>query len=362
MDLIDRIKEISNRIPKQIDHIQTEEGTKNAFIMPFIKCIGYDIFNPFEVIPEFTADVGTKKGEKVDYAIKKDDEIIILIECKWCGADLHKDHASQLYRYFSATEARFAILTNGINYEFYSDIDEPNKMDSKPFFEFNILEFDEHHIDELKKFTKQTFSLDDILTTASTLKYAGAIKKILEDELKNPSEPFVRFFASQIYDGRLTQQVIEQFTQIVKEARSQFVNERINERLKSALSANDIEESDVTSTEDEKDDSESISEENDGIITTQEEIDGYNIVKAILRKNVDASRVTMRDKKSYCGILLDDNNRKPICRLRFNYSQKYIGVFSGKKEERIKIDSIDDIFNFEEQIKKTVTEYEAEQA
>ncbi len=239
MDLIDKIKEISSRIPKQIDHIKTEEATKNAFIMPFISALGYDVFNPFEVIPEFTADIGAKKGEKVDYAIKKDDGIIILIECKWSGADLHKDYASQLYRYFSATEARFAILTNGISYEFYSDIDELNKMDSKPFFIFNILDFEDHHINELKKFTKQTFSLEDILTTASTLKYAGAIKKILEEELKNPSESFVRFFASQVYDKRLTQPVIEQFTKIARESRSQFINDRINERLKSALSANE---------------------------------------------------------------------------------------------------------------------------
>lgn len=216
MDLIDRIKDLASRIPNQMDHIQTEEATKNAFIMPFISALGYDVFNPLEVIPEFTADIGTKKGEKVDYAIKKDNDIIILIECKWSGTDLHQDHASQLYRYFSATEARFAILTNGINYEFYSDIDEPNKMDSKPFFEFNILHFEEHQVKELKKFTKSAFSLEDILNTASTLKYTGAIKKILEDELKNPSEAFVRFFASQIYDGRLTQPVIEQFTQIVK--------------------------------------------------------------------------------------------------------------------------------------------------
>ncbi|MCI5139368.1 MAG: hypothetical protein D3922_13380 [Candidatus Electrothrix sp. AR1] len=85
MDLIDKIKELAVRIPKQIEHIQTEEATKNAFIMPFISALGYDIFNPMEVIPEFTADIGTKKGEKVDYAIKKDDDIIILIECKWCG-------------------------------------------------------------------------------------------------------------------------------------------------------------------------------------------------------------------------------------------------------------------------------------
>lgn len=215
MDLIDKIKDIASRIPQQKDHIQTEEATKNAFIMPFISALGYDVFNPTEVVPEFTADVGTKKGEKVDYAIKKDNGIIILIECKWSGADLHQDHASQLYRYFSATEARFAILTNGIVYKFYSDIDERNKMDSKPFFTFNILEFQDHQVNELKKFTKSAFSLDDILTTASTLKYTGAIKKILEEELENPSEEFVKFFALKIFDGRLTKPVIEKFTVIV---------------------------------------------------------------------------------------------------------------------------------------------------
>ncbi len=355
MDLIDRIKEISSRIPKQMEHIQTEEATKNAFIMPFISSLGYDVFNPMEVIPEFTADVGTKKGEKVDYAIKKDNDIIILIECKWSGADLHKDHASQLFRYFSATEARFAILTNGIDYEFYSDIDEPNKMDSKPFFEFNILHFEDHQIDELKKFTKSAFSLEDILTTASTLKYAGSIKKILEEELKNPSEMFVRFFASQVYDGRLTQPVIEQFTKIVKEARAQFVNERINERLKSALSANGSESTSELAVEPEI--IIDASSGQDGIETTQEEIDGYNVVKAILREVVDVKRVTMRDTKSYCGILLDDNNRKPICRLHFNYAKKYLGVFSGKNEERIEIDNVDDIFKYTDQIKSVIAQY-----
>lgn len=356
MDLIDSIKGISSRIPKQMEHIQTEEATKNAFIMPFISALGYDVFNPLEVIPEFTADIGTKKGEKVDYAIKKNNEIILLIECKWSGASLHKDHASQLYRYFSATEARFAILTNGIDYEFYSDIDEPNKMDEKPFFSFNILDFEDHQINELKKFTKSSFSLEDILTTASTLKYTGAIKKILEEELKNPSKEFVRFFTAKIYDKKLTQQVIEQFTHIVKEARVQFINEQITERLKSALSTNkstpEIEQAQ------ESDSTVNIQPEKDGIITTQDEIDGYNIVKAILYESVDVDRVIMRDTKSYCGILLDNNNRKPICRLHFNYSQKYLGVITGKSEERIGIDGVNDIFKYAEQIKATIKEYE----
>ncbi len=355
MDLIDRIKDLASRIPKQIEHIQTEEATKNAFIMPFIGSLGYDVFNPTEVIPEFTADIGTKKGEKVDYAIKKDDDIIILIECKWSGADLHQDHASQLYRYFSATEARFAILTNGIVYEFYSDIDEPNKMDSKPFFTFDILGFQDHQINELKKFTKSAFSLDDILTTASTLKYTGAIKKILEAELANPSEPFVRFFASQIFDGRLTKPVIEQFTKIVQEARKQFVNEKINERLKSALSANESPKQEISVDPEEADEP---IEDNNGIVTTEEEVEGYNVVKAILRKIIDVKRVAMRDTKSYCGILLDDNNRKPICRLHFNYAQKYLGVIAQKKEERIEIESVDDIYKYADQIRATVVEYQ----
>lgn len=355
MDLIDRIREISSRIPKQISHIQTEEATKNAFVMPFISALGYDVFNPLEVIPEFTADIGSKKGEKVDYAIKKDDKIIILVECKWSGSDLHINHASQLYRYFSVTESRFAILTNGISYQFYSDIDEPNKMDSKPFFEFNVLNFEDHQINELKKFTKSAFSLDDILTTASTLKYTSAIKKILEEELHAPSEPFVRFFASQIYDGRLTQSVIEQFTRIVKEARNQFINERLNERLKSALAANNQTE---VSDENQSAANKAAESKDFDIETTQEEYDGYNIVKAILREMVDVKRIHMRDAKSYCAILLDDNNRKPICRLHFNYKQKYLGVFSGKNEERLEIDDVDDIFRHADRLKSIVKEYD----
>lgn len=358
MDLIDRMKDIAARIPKQMEYTQTEEATKNAFIMPFISALGYDVFNPLEVIPEFTSDVGTKKGEKVDYAIKKDEQIIILVECKWSGADLDKVHASQLYRYFSVTSARFAILTNGIEYQFYSDIDEPNKMDSKPFFVFNMLHFEDHQINELKKFTKSAFSLEDILTTASTLKYAGAIKKILEEELKSPSEEFVRFFASQVYDGRLTQQVIEQFTKIVKDARTQFINERINERLKTALSANQGEGSGEERLEEEENGEDTSAR--DGIETTQEELDGFNVVKAILREVVDVARVTMRDTKSYCGILLDDNNRKPICRLRFNHAQKYLGLFTNKVEEKVELDCVDDIFKHSERLKAVIGEYEGD--
>lgn len=362
MDLIDRIKEISSRAEKQKEFIQTEEATKNALIMPFVSALGYDVFNPTEVVPEFTADIGTKKGEKVDYAIKKDDDIIILIECKWSGAKLHNDHMSQLYRYFSVTEARFGILTNGIEYEFYSDIDETNKMDANPFFRFNIFNFESHQIEELKKFTKPAFSLEEILTTASTLKYAGAIKKILQDELASPSEAFVRFFASQVYQGRVTQQVIDQFTVIVREARKQFVNERITERLKSALSVNETAQPQSKENAAEVEGGEELSQDSvkNGVVTTQEETDGFNIVKAILCNTISVDRIAMRDTKSYCGILLDDNNRKPICRLHFNYSQKYIGLIVDGKEERVALEGVNGLYEHSDALRATIETYEAD--
>jgi len=357
VDFIEKIQELSQRIPKQIDHIQTEEATKSALVMPFIQALGYDVFNPLEVVPELTADVGTKKGEKVDYAIKKDNAVTMLIECKWCGQNLDECHASQLYRYFSVTDARFGILTNGIYYKFFSDIDQPNKMDSKPFFEFDLLSFDEDKVVELKKFSKSAFDLDNILTTASELKYTGTIKKIFAEELANPSPDFVRFFASQAYSGRLTAAVMEQFTKIVKQALSQAIREKVNDRLKSALAV-DLDEQEPAKESAQRSANRAAQEAaGEEVQTTQEEIDGFNIVRAIGRELVDVSRITMRDRKSYCGILLDDNGRKPICRLHFNTQQKYIGLISQKEEERIPIDKVDDIFQHGDQIKATIRGY-----
>ncbi len=332
-ELNNKIDGIVKTFNDNSSQIKTEEATKNALIMPFIAALGYDVFNPVEVVPEFTADVGTKKNEKVDYAIKKEEKIIILIECKSVNTDLGKQHASQLYRYFSVTESRFAILTNGLIYQFYSDIETPNKMDSKPFFTFSLLDFKKHDIVELQKFTKDAFALDKILTTASSLKYTNAVKSILEKELTEPSEEFVRFFAKKVFEGSLTKQVLDKFTNIVKQARKQFINEKIDDRFKSVIS---------------NEEQEPLLENNvvvdNGIDTTDEEIEGYNIIKAILRSTVDVKRVVMRDSKSYCGILLDDNNRKPLCRLHFNYSQKYIGIISNKQQVKHIINDVNDIF------------------
>src|SRR2546429_86004 len=161
MDFIEVLQTISSKIGKQKNLIKTEEATKNAFVMPFISALGYDVFDPAEVVPEFIADVGIKKGEKVDYAIKHDGKIIMLFECKCCNGSLDTCDASQLYRYFSVTEARIAVLTDGVVYRFYTDIEEPNKMDPKPFMEFNMLDIEEPLVIELKRLTKETTSETD---------------------------------------------------------------------------------------------------------------------------------------------------------------------------------------------------------
>ena len=206
MDFIEEIQTLATRIEKMSRPPRSEEATKTALVMPFISLLGYDIFNPNEVIPEFTADIGHKKGEKVDYAISMEDKAIILIECKTYGTDLATEHISQLLRYFSTqSSVRFGILTNGVQYRFFSDLDEPNKMDEKPFFEFNLLSFNEAQVQELKRFTKSSFNLEDIISAAGELKYTREVKRIMAEQIINPSEDFIRLFASQIYPGRLMQ-------------------------------------------------------------------------------------------------------------------------------------------------------------
>ncbi|HDX4050093.1 TPA: type I restriction enzyme HsdR N-terminal domain-containing protein [Enterobacter soli] len=357
MEFTERLNSLSNKIKQQIEVINTEEATKTAFVMPFIhNVLGYDVFDPSEVTPEFVCDVGTKKGEKIDYAIMKDNDVQILIECKKIGEPLNVNHASQLFRYFHVTNARISILTNGQNYKFFTDLDAPNKMDEKPFLEIDLLDIDDNVIPELKKLTKSSFDLESIINAAGELKYVSQIKKILHSQLNNPEDDFVKFFASRVYDGILTQKVRDSFLNLTKKAATQYVNDQVNERLKSAITGitpSVVEapvESQKTEEEDQKDESD--------VVTTLEELEGYHIVKAITRAVLDAPRITHRDTKSYFGILVDDNNRKPLCRLHFNRSQKYIGLFDLEKNEtRHPIASIDDIYSFADILKATAELY-----
>lgn len=348
MEFQNKIKAIADKIDNLKEKIETEESTKHAFVLPFINALGYDSFNPTEVVPEFTADLGLKKGEKVDYAIFQNNEPILIIECKHWEQDLNI-HNSQLFRYFHTTKTRFSLLTNGIHYKFFTDLEQMNKMDEKPFLEFDITKIKDSEVHEILKFHKSNFDVNKIVDNASSLKYTKEIKKCISKEISSPSFEFSKLFASKVYSGRLTEKVMDEFTVLVHKAVNQIISEKVNDRLNAALNK-----------ESEKQQEEIIEEvlEDIKVVTTEEELEGFRIVVAILRRKISTERITHRDTQSYFGILLDDNNRKPLCRLHFNTANKYLGVFDGnKKETKILITSLDDIYEHEEKLLKSVDFY-----
>jgi hypothetical protein len=345
IDFKEQIKSLGERVNKLKEQIATEEATKNAFIMPFIQILGYDVFNPIEVVPEFISDIGLKKGEKIDYAIFKDGQPTILVECKHWNQNLNI-HDGQLLRYFHVSKAKFGLLTNGIVYKFYSDLVDANKMDEKPFLEFNITEIKDNQIEELKKFHKSIFDAESIVNTASELKYTNELKIIFQNELSNPSPEFVKYFAKQVYPSVITAKVLEQFTNLLKKSIQHHISDLITDRLKTALSKEDEEAKKQDAVLNEQ-----LKVDENKVVTTQEELEAFMIVKTILRQKISSDRISYRDAQSYCAILLDDNNRKTICRLYFNGAKKYFVMLDDQKKEiKNEINSIDEIFNFSDSL------------
>jgi hypothetical protein len=356
MDFSEKIIQFSKRVESLKDRIQTEEATKTALIMPFFQMLGYDVFNPMEFTPEYIADVGIKKGEKIDYAIFLDGQLSILIEAKAVNEDLEK-HGSQLFRYYATLPARFGILTNGIIYKFYTDLDAPNKMDERPFLEFNLLDLRENLIPEIKKFERNNFNCDTILNSATELKYTNEMKKLLNEEMQNPSDDFVRFLLKDIYPGMKTQSVIDRFKGTTKKAMSQFVNDILNDRFKAIIGTTqtaDIAAAVDTGAIESQPETEIVSKIN----TTIEELESFAIVKALLRETVTPTRLFYRDTESYLGILLDDNKNKWICRVAIGKNQINLYIpDENKKPIRYSVASIDDIYNYQPQLIEAVGRY-----
>lgn len=348
MGFTEDLLQLSERIVAIKGNILTEEATKMSMIVPFFQLLGYDVFNPTEFCPEYTADVGIKKGEKVDYAIIINDCPAILIECKACNETLTK-HSSQLFRYFGTSAAKFGILTNGLIYKFYTDLDEANKMDLTPFLEFDLENIKESLIPSLRKFCKAEFDKDSIFSIASELKYTNLIKDLLGTELENPSDEFTKLILTSIYDGQKSQKVIEKFKPIIKKSYNSFINELLNQKISSALKSESSQN---------EEDSNPPEAKTSKIITTQEELQSLFIVKGILAEIVDVNDVVARDTESYFGILYKDNNRKPICRLNLDGKKKQIFIPDQNKNfERIYIDSLNDIYKYKDKLIDAVKAY-----
>lgn len=349
MDLATKLAELQKRTIEHREVLLTEEAAKTALVMPFIQALGYDVFNPSEVVPEFTADVGTKKGEKVDYAICDGGKVKILVECKPASTPLDLNHASQLYRYFSVSDSRLAILTNGVVFHFYSDVEQPNRMDDRPFFTFSMDTLRPADVKTLEKFAKSSFDIDKIVQEAGLLKLQSLLRKELEKEFAEPSEEFIRMMANRVYDGRVTAPMRDTVGRVLVNSIATFVRDLVNERLSTALNA-----ANPTLSEPEAEESDASEAE---IVTTADEISGFRIVQAIAAKLVDPRRIVMRDAKSYCAILLDDNNRKSVARLHFNSpTSRYVGTFNGKEEQRHAVSDLTEIYRLTPLIEQRLKE------
>ena len=349
MDFLEEIKQFSQRIEKMTPSIMNEESTKMSMIIPFFQLLGYDVFNPDEFYPEYTADVGIKKGEKVDYAILNNGIPEMLIECKWCGEPLTK-HDSQLFRYFATSPAKFAILTNGLCYKFYTDLEEANKMDMTPFLEINMDNLRDASVNALKKFCKDSFDKDSIFSVASDLKYSSLIKDWLRRQSSEISDEFVKTILSDIYDGLKTQKIIDKFKPIIQKSFNAYIGDLVNQKISSALV--EPENSDSTN------EIASTIESENKIVTTEEELQAYNIVRAILTEEISLDRIFYRDTESYFGILFDDNNRKPICRLNFDTKKKQLLLPDENKNfTRIYLDDIIDIYKYKHELLASAKRY-----
>lgn len=351
MDFKEKLLTLAERVGRLKEQIHTEEATKMSFIMPFLNALGYDVYDPMQVTPECVCDYGTKKNEKIDYTVNIEGEPIMIIECKHWEQDLDK-HKAQLFRYYQVSPAKFGLLTNGIVYKFFTDLETPNKMDDMPFFEVNILELRDSHIDKLREFSKDKYDVNTILNSANELKYVNAIRTLVNSLATAPTDDYVRFLAKQIYEGVVTAKVIEEFRPMIVRAHNQVIADNVNLRLKSAFAP------EVPSVEPASEAPAQEPEVDNKIITTEDEIQGYYIVKAILASTLDIERVTMRDAQSYCAILCDNNNRRPLCRLHFNAKQKYVEIFDDNKVgKREPISTVADIYKYADAIIATAKSY-----
>lgn len=336
--------------------LATEEAVKHALILPFIQALGYDCFDPTEVIPEYVADYGMKRGEKVDYALQHSAVVSILVEAKELGNSLSQVEAGQLSRYFANSDARIGILTNGVRYLFFSDLEAPNVMDADPFLEIDLTALDARAMVQLEHFSKRQFNADAATAAAANMKYISGMKAYLSEQFSHPEESFVRLMAKAVHNGPMSQKKLESFTGLTKLACQSYLQDRISRTLHRATELTET----CENNQDTDESPEGATRENDSprtINTTADELAAHGMVAQLLADAgiVTADRVAIRDTTSYCGILLDDNRNKPICRFRFSNSSKRICLFDGTRdpqksnqwiEERHELNELHDIANY----------------
>jgi len=361
MEFKEELQKLSIKINERRIHVTNEEMTKQSLILPFIEALGFDIYDPLEVRPEYTADFGKKKGEKVDYAIFKNSVPIMFFEAKSVKEKL-SNHDAQLCRYFNSTkDVGLGVITNGIEYRFFTDIDDTNIMDDKPFFVLNITKLKESDFDNLAKFKKDTFNKESLTKCAEELTYASTLDNNIKELLKSPSDEFIRFLIKDFAFQRVTSNIVDKFRPIVKQSISNAVLYMVSEGLYRQESTTNIIEPNIPN---ENEINETIKTKT--IITTEDEMRVFDYIKAILVKfgrNID--QLGYKDTTGYFSIYisnvnnwfirinLDSSNKNFVTRITPDILERYSNGFKieatpkGTGESKIYFNSIEDIKELE---------------
>ena len=297
MSFSDTIRTLAGQIKDRRQHVATEEAAKQALILPFIAALGFDIWNPAELVPEYRAG-WAKQTEKIDYALLIARRLSIFVEAKGLNEVL-VNYDPQLAKYFNSTpEVRFCIITNGVQYRFFTDLQEKNLLDKKPFFEFNFDDFTESDIAVLDRFRKDVFNAENLIGFAEDLVFLSALKSQFKSMLKDPSDDFVRFAvsAANLVDGPRTQKVVERFRPLVKESISAAILEIVGQSFALAPDPVPEPEPEVISCPE----SEVVSSR---IVTTEEELRAYELICHLLAEHVpDPGKIKYQDTQRYFAV------------------------------------------------------------
>lgn len=280
MTFKEELQKLSVQIAERKKHITNEETTKQALIIPFLQVLGYDVFSPLEVKPEYGSDFAKKKGEKVDYAIYKNNKPIIFIEAKTV-AENTASHDAQLARYFNATpEVKFAVITNGETYKFFTDLNANNLMDENPFAVINLSDLSLSDIEVLDKFRKEVFDAETLVKYAEDLIYTNNLNNKLRELFKNPPDDFIRYLIKDFSDTRITINVIDRFRPIVKKSISNALLELVSQGLSQSSVPEDVQ----SETTQKVDVLETELKQQKEVRTTEEELKCFEIIKKTLIK------------------------------------------------------------------------------
>ncbi len=315
-----KLKQITNQLKKSFDnwdfnkainHSNDETQTRDNLIHPFFNILNYSKLDDYT--HEYISDMGDKKGRKVDIAItlgKK--EPLILVECKSATAKLNDNHFRQLNEYcLYSPSAKVGVLTNGIIYNFYTVNQKEKKgLNSKPFFTFDLTNYDNSQLEMLALFNRQSIEINEIIQEAEDAYFLDNFDNALFKTLVE-TDDLVKLIFKNMGGLRATEKALSQIKGLVNSISIKTALDRIIQK--------------------------EISESNSGIITTAEEIKAYNVIKTILAmsskiKAADLERINYRDLKNSFLIIVDDKQTKNICSLVFKEKLKAIDINGNRFE------------------------------